>query len=83
MQVMSLLEAKDNIKEVFDSVYFDNEEVIIHRDGRESVVVISLDEFNSLKETAYLLYSPANRKHLLNSLEELRSGKGVERDLIE
>jgi len=83
MQVMSLLEAKDNIKEVFESVYFDNEEVIIHRDGRESVVVISLDEFNSLKETQYLLYSPANREHILNSLKELRSGKGIEKDLIE
>jgi len=83
MQVMSLLEAKNNIKEVFESVYFDNEEVIIHRDGRESVVVISLDEFNSLKETQYLLYSPANREHILNSLKELRSGKGIEKDLIE
>ena len=83
MQVLSLTEARNNIKEMFESVYNDNEEVIIHRKGRESVVVISLDEYNALKETNYLLSSPANRKHLLESLEQLRAGNGLERELIE
>ncbi len=83
MKVFSLTEARNNIKELFESVFNDNEEIIIHRKGRESVVVISLDEYNSLKETNYLLSSPANRKHLLESLKELRSGKGIERELIE
>ena len=75
MQVLSLTEARNNIKEVFESVYEDNEEIIIHRKGRESVVVISLDEYNILKETNYLLRSPAKRKHLLESLEQLRSSR--------
>ncbi len=83
MQVLSLTEARNNIKEVFESVYEDNEEIIIHRKGRESVVVISLDEYNGLKETNYLLRSPANRKYLLESLEQLRQGRGVERELLE
>ena len=83
MQVLSLTEARNNIKEMFESVYNDNEEVIIHRKGRESVVVISIDEYNSLKETNYLLSSPANRKHLLESLEQLRAGNGLERELLE
>jgi len=83
MQVYSLTEARNNIKTMFDSVYEDNEEVIIHRKGRESVVVISLDDYNALKETNYLLASPANRKHLLASLKELREGRGFEKELIE
>jgi len=83
MQVLSLTEARNNIKTLFESVYNDNEEVIIHRKGRESVVVISLDDYNALKETHYLLSSHTNRKKLLESLQELHSGKGIERDLIE
>jgi antitoxin YefM len=83
MQVYSLTEARNNIKAMFDSVYEDNEEVIIHRKGRESVVVISLDDYNALKETNYLLASPANRKQLLASLKELKDGRGFERELLE
>ncbi|CAA6811231.1 MAG: YefM protein (antitoxin to YoeB) [uncultured Sulfurovum sp.] len=83
MQVLSLTEARNNIKAMFDSVYLDNEEVVIHRKGKESVVVISLDDYNTLRETNYLLRSPVNRQNLLDSLAELRAGKGIERDLLE
>ncbi len=83
MQILSLTEARNNIKAMFDSVYLNNEEVVIHRKGRESVVVISLDDYNALKETNYLLRSPTNRKHLLESLEQLRGGKGFEREMLE
>jgi len=83
MQVLSLTEARNNLKSVFDSVYHDNDEVVIHRKGKENVVVISFDEYNSMKETNYLLSSPANRKQLLTSLEDARMGKTFEKDLIE
>ena len=83
MQVVSLTEARNNLKAVFDSVYLDNDEVIIHRKGKENVVVISFDEYNSMKETNYLLSSPANRKQLLRSLTDARAGRTFERDLIE
>jgi antitoxin YefM len=83
MQVISLTEARNNIKAMFDAVYLDNEEVVIHRKGKESVVVISLDDYNALTETNYLLRSPKNRENLLDSLAELRAGKGTERDLLE
>ena len=83
MQVLSLTEARNNIKAMFDAVYLDNEEVVIHRKGKESVVVISLDDYNALTETNYLLRSPKNRENLLGSLAELRAGKGIERDLLE
>ncbi|MBU1668308.1 type II toxin-antitoxin system prevent-host-death family antitoxin [bacterium] len=80
MQVFSLTEARNNIKAMFDTVFHDNEEVIIHRKGRESVVVISLNDYNALKETNYLLSSPNNRKHLMESLKQLREGRGQERE---
>jgi len=83
MQVISLTEARNNLKSVFDSVYLDNDEVVIHRKGKENVVVISFDEYNSMKETNYLLSSPTNKKQLLSSLADARAGKTFERDLIE
>ena len=83
MQILSFTEARNNLKEVFDRAYFDNDEVIIHRKGRESVVVISLDEYNSLKETNYLLESPKNREILLRSLSDARNGKVFKKELIE
>lgn len=83
MQVVSLTEARNNLKAVFDTVYLDHEEVIIHRKGHENVVIIPLDEYNALKETNYLLRSPNNREVLLRSLADAREGKVFEKELIE
>jgi len=83
MQVVSLTEARNNLKAVFDSVYVDNEEVVIHRKGHENVVVISFDEYNSMKETNYLLSNKNNREHLAESIKQLREDKTVEKELIE
>ncbi|MFK5881019.1 MAG: type II toxin-antitoxin system prevent-host-death family antitoxin [Sulfurospirillum sp.] len=83
MQVVSMTEARNNFKYIFDAVYHDNDEVIIHRKGKENVVVIPFDEYNSMKETNYLLSSPANKKNLLASLNQLRNGKGFEKDILE
>jgi len=82
MQVVSMTEARNNLKSIFDSVYLDQEEVIIHRKGRENVVVISMDEYNSMKETSYLLNNPNNAKHLRESIKQLQEGKTVEKELI-
>lgn len=83
MQVVSLTEARNNLKSVFEAVYNDHDEVVIHRKGKENVVVIPFDEYNAMKETQYLMGSPANRERLLASLKELRENGGTERDLIE
>jgi len=83
MQVVSMTEARNNFKKIFDSVYHDNDEVIIHRKGHENVVVIPFDEYNSIKETNYLLSNKTNAHRLLESVKELREGKYQERDLIE
>ena len=83
MQVVSMNEARNNFKSIFDLVYRDKDEVVIHRKGSENVVMISLDEYNSLKETSYLLSQKANANHLFESIKEIRDGKIVEKDLIE
>ena len=83
MQVVSMTEARNNLKAIFDSVYLDNDEVVIHRKGRENVVVIPFDEYNSIKETNYLLSSAKNREVLIRSLKDAREGRVFEKELIE
>ncbi len=61
----------------------DREEVVITRAGDEPVVMVSLDDYQSLKETAYLLRSPENARRLITSIERLESGQGVEHDFAE
>ena len=83
MRTMSYTESRANYAEVLDAVVNDREEVVITRAGREPAVIVSLDDYESLKETAYLLRSPANARRLLASIDELESGKGLERELLE
>jgi antitoxin YefM len=83
MRTMTYTESRARYAEVLDAVVNDHEEVIITRAGHEPVVIVSLDDYESLKETAYLLRSPANARRLLASIDELESGKGVERELLE
>ena len=83
MKTMSYSESRKNYASVLDSVVDDREEVVITRAGHEPVVIVSLDDYESLKETAYLLRSPANARRLLESIDQLEAGTGVERGLIE
>ncbi len=83
MQVVSMTEARNNLKDIFDSVFYDYDEIVIHRKGRENVVVIPFDEYTSLKETKYLLSTKANTKHLQESIKELREGKIIEKTINE
>jgi len=66
-----------------EKVCEDHDPVIITRKNSAAVVMISLEDYEALNETAYLLRSPRNAKRLLESIEELESGKGRKRDLIE
>jgi antitoxin YefM len=83
MKTMTYSQSRANYAETLNSVIDDQEEVVITRTGREPVVIVSLGEYESLKETAYLLRSPANARRLLSSIEELEAGRGIARDLIE
>lgn len=83
MKTMSYSQSRQNYAAVLESVVADREEVVITRAGHESVVIVSLDDYQSLKETAYLLQNPANARRLLASIERLEAGRGVERELAE
>lgn len=83
MKTMSYTESRARYAEVLDAVVNDREEVVITRAGHEPAVIVSLDDYESLKETAYLLRSPANARRLLESIDELEAGKGEERKLLE
>jgi antitoxin YefM len=83
MKTMSYSESRARYAEVLDSVVDDREEVVITRAGHEPVVIVSLEDYESLKETAYLLRSPENARRLLASIESLESGEGIVRDLVE
>ncbi len=83
MRTMTYSESRAQYAATLSAVVDDREEVIITRAGHEPVVIVSLDDYESLKETAYLLKSPANAARLLRSIERLESGKGVEHDITE
>ena len=83
MRTMSYSESRARYAEVLSAVVDNQEEIIITRVGHESVVIVALDEYESLKETAYLLRSPANARRILQSIEHLESGQGTVHELIE
>jgi antitoxin YefM len=83
MDSISYTAARANLAKTMDEVCESHEPVIITRNGQESVVMLSLEDYNSLEETAYLLRSPNNAKRLLEAIAELEAGHGTERELIE
>ncbi len=82
METVNYTDFRSNLKHWFDKVVNDVSDIIIKRKSGKDLVLISLDEYNSLKETTYLL-TGKNRDILLNSIRELEAGNGMEKDLIE
>lgn len=84
MRAKSISDFRKNIAADIDAAVEDHVPLIITRPGgKEAAVVMSLEDFNSWQETAYLLSSPANAERLRRSISDLDAGKGVERKLIE
>ena len=82
MEIVNYTNFRSNLKHWFDKVIDDVSDVVIKRKNGKDLVLISLDEYNSLKETTYLLRGK-NRDVLLDSVKELEEGKGKIKDLIE
>lgn len=83
MRTMTYSESRARYAETLNAVVEDREEVVITRAGHEPVVIVSLEDYQSLKETAYLLRSPENARRLLTAIDRLENGGGVMRDLAE
>jgi antitoxin YefM len=78
MKTVNYSELRDKLKSNLDMVCEDHETLIIHRPGGKSVVMMSLDEYNSQKETEYLMSTPKNAERLLNSIKNIEEGKTIE-----
>jgi antitoxin YefM len=83
MEVLNYTEFRKDLKSSLDKVSNDEEVIIVSRSKNKNVVVISLNEYNSLKETMYLLSTEKNRKRLQESINEMEKGKFSSHSLIE
>jgi antitoxin YefM len=83
MKTMSYTESRARYAEVLDAVVNDREEVVITRAGHEPVVIVALEDFESLRETAYLMRSPVNARRLLDAMERLEAGLGETHELLD
>jgi antitoxin YefM len=83
MNAITYTEARQNLAKTIQNVCRDHDPVIITRKREDSVVMVSLEDYESLTETAYLLRSPNNARRLLSAVEQLSRGKGKERKLAE
>jgi antitoxin YefM len=81
MKSITYTAARENLAATINRVCEDNAPVIITRNRDQSVVMLSLAEYESLEETAHLLRSPENAKRLLRSIDQLERGKGVRKKL--
>ena len=76
MRTANYTELRNNMKRYLDEVVNDCEPLLVHRTGNESVVIISLDEYNAIKETEYIMKSPEMMKAIRKGEEEIAQGKG-------
>ncbi len=81
MNAITYTAARENLASTMDRVCEDRNPLIITRKRNQSVVMISLDDYESLEETAYLLRSPVNAKRLIDSVEAIEKGDLVTRDI--
>jgi antitoxin YefM len=83
MDAITYTAARANLARTMDRVCEDHDPIIITRNSEQAVVMLSLEDYSALTETAYLLRSPANARRLLESVAELEQGGGTARELAE
>ncbi|MEU7617609.1 type II toxin-antitoxin system prevent-host-death family antitoxin [Micromonospora rifamycinica] len=83
MRTVNFTQLRQNLAAELDSVINDAEEVVVTRSGHEPVVIVPLAEYESMKETEYLLRSPGNAAALRRSIAELDEGDATERELVD
>ena len=83
MEAITYTAARQNLAKTMEKVCKDCAPVIVTRKTSNSVVIISLDDYEALEETAYLLRSPKNTRRLIESIAQLENDKGAEKELLE
>jgi antitoxin YefM len=83
MKAITYTAARQNLAKTMAQVCKDHTPIIITRKTSESVVLMSLEDYTALEETAYLLRSPRNTRRLIESIAQLEDNNGTERHLIE
>lgn len=78
MEAINITELRKNTKSTLDRVVDNSMEIIVHRANSEDVVLVPLDEYNSLKETLFLLSSDKNRKRLVEGMNQVKKGETTE-----
>ena len=83
MEATTYTTVRQNLAKTMEKVCKDHSPIIVTRKKNESVVIMSLEDYEALEETAYLLRSSKNTRRLIESIAQLEEGKGIEKDLIE
>ncbi len=83
MTAITYTAARETLASTMDRVCKDHDPVIITRNRDQAVVMLSLEDYESLQETAYLLRSPANAKRLMDAIEDLNKGKGIQKSIAD
>jgi antitoxin YefM len=83
METVTYTEARKNLAKTMEKVCDDHAPMVITRQKADPVVLLSLEDYHSLEETAYLLRSSKNAARLVQSIEEIEAGKAKERQLLE
>jgi len=83
MEAITYTAARQNLAKTMEKVCKDHAPVIVTRKTSNSVVIMSLKDYEALEETAYLLRSPKNTRRLIESIAQLENDKGTEKELLE
>ncbi|MEK7748087.1 MAG: type II toxin-antitoxin system prevent-host-death family antitoxin [Nitrospirota bacterium] len=83
MNAITYTSARANLAKTMDHVCDDHDPIIITRNSEQSVVMMSLEDFKALEETAYLIRSPKNASRLIEAIAQLESENGIVRELFE
>ena len=83
MNAITYTSARSNLAQTMAKVCDDHAPVIITRKAAKPVIMMSLDDYEALEETAYLLRSPENARRLMESITDIAAGKGTEQELVD
>lgn len=83
MEAITYSYTRQNLAEIMNKVVDDHAPVLITRQAGQSVVMMSLQDFNAFEETSYLMRNPKNAKRLMESIEQLATSGGKARELID